>query len=81
MTFGFEKLSSKSGMPVIILVASATSGETCAPTGQPGIGFNLAIHVARECCPVTDEFRTISSGHHDSDLPSDDGSQFLVDVE
>lgn len=53
-------------------------------TGQLGIGFNLAIHVARERSPITDEYRIISDpsiDHHDSDLPSDDGSHFLGDVE
>lgn len=55
MTFGFEKLRSKSGMPVIILIASAGDGGTGVPTGQFGISFNLAIHVARERSPIADE--------------------------
>lgn len=60
MTFGFEKLRSKSGMPVIIvLVDSATSGEIGVPTGQPGIGLDLAIYVARERSSVTDEYGMI----------------------
>lgn len=48
-------------MPIIIPVASAADGETCAPTGQLGIAFDLAVHVARECGPVTDEYRIISN--------------------
>lgn len=71
-------------MPVIIPVASAANGETCVPTGQLGVAFNLAIDVARERSPVPDEYRVISSPlihHHDSDSPSDHGPHFLGDVE
>lgn len=60
------------------------NGETRAPTGQLGIGFDLAVHVARECGPVTDEHRIISDrliNNHDNDLPSDDGTYFLGNVE
>lgn len=84
MTFGFEKLRSKSGIPVIILVTSTADREICAPTGQLGIAFDLAIHVARECNPVTDECIIISDSlinNHDSDLPSNDSPHFFGDVE
>ena len=71
-------------MPAIVPVANAANGETCVLTGQLGIGFNLAIHVARERSAITNEYIIISIpsiDHHDSDLPSDDGSHFLGDVE
>ena len=71
-------------MPVIVPVANAANGEMCVPTGQLGVGVDLAIHVARERTPITDEYRIISDpsmDHRDSDVPSDNGSHFLGDVE
>ena len=54
MTFGFEKLISKSGMPVT-LVFSCSERDMCLLTGQLGIALDLAIHAACERRPITSE--------------------------